>query len=847
MAVQTANRTFKPMSVYDAVRSLPGGHDNGTDPLLIPRTKASFLRNATVRGNFVRPRGAYRVMTLDYSQGDGTVQPGVEQGLFQCAGYYKPDVGNESLMLLASGRLFQLSISGQTATVYERSISGDLDVATAPIGWMWQSENFMIVNDGVSRPIFFDGLNSRRAGDGLTITTLGADFTTPAIGAASNATLSATYSGPYNVLVGLDDGTGSSGLFILNSSSIGVQVTLDNLGDTVGATRTTNTILQYLPYIVGVASPVSYTVPDDSTITVQATAIYNIPSVGDFVQIPATAATSSTGAHPSQVVGNLVGFAGPNPIIKFTNLQHGSTLTLSNASTMTNISVSGGTNYTVAQNFTVPAVNSTVAVYFKEAFTTNVGLITLFLSTDVTKMYRVTAVSTPAPGTIVSLTNHSATAAHVFAAATPTNVNHANELPPGKAGAYWLGRNWEELTDEFSFVASDIVGGNSGTDQYQKRDAPLRIYENSFLAGGGVFRVPGNTGGIRAIIPTAQLDSSLGQGPLSVVTPKTIFSCLAPVDRTTWQNLTNPILPPSVLGNGGQSQNSTVPANSDFFYRSTDGLRSQILARRDFDTWGNVPVSFEVSPTIDQDNPSLLQYASAVVFNNRLLHTANPVQSPFGVYHPKLVALNFDPLSSLQGKMPSVYDGIWDGLNVLQLVVGSFTNVERCFAFCVSQDQSKIELWEILPTDGPLSLKQDVGPNGTTSIQWGSESGSLNFFEDDPRRREDLCLKDGEIRIDSMVEDVKFEVSYKPDQYPTWVPWITWTEKFNGSSDSGFRPSLGFGEPRAKPADDTNDRPLREAVTYQVKLQITGYCRILWQRFLANTVASPPFAPAKDI
>ena len=60
------------------------------------------------------------------------------------------------------------------------------------------------------------------------------------------------------------------------------------------------------------------------------------------------------------------------------------------------------------------------------------------------------------------------------------------------------------------------------------------------------------------------------------------------------------------------NQNGTVLANGDALFRSVDGLRSLILARRDFDTWGNVPQSREVQPTLDADNSSLLNWEAPV-------------------------------------------------------------------------------------------------------------------------------------------------------------------------------------------------------------------------------------------
>jgi len=425
----------------------------------------------------------------------------------------------------------------------------------------------------------------------------------------------------------------------------------------------------------------------------------------------------------------------------------------------------------------------------------------------------------------------------------PTNTiitwqHIGTELPPGRMGAYGMGRNWVSLVDGKQFVASDLVGGSSGTQANNYRDAVLNVTENNFLAGGGYFTVPGSAGDIRAMRFAATLDKSLGQGPLQVFTPKIVFSCNAPVDRATWQDLTNPILTESLIANGALGQNSTQVANGDIMFRALDGIRSLVLGQRQFSTWGNTPQSREVQPTLDKDSIDLLIYSSSVVFDNRLLMTVRPNPSNQGVYFTGLVALNFDPISTLQSKAESVYDGLWSGLNVLQLLVGDFNLTERCFAFTLNTITHAIELYEILPSASPI-----IADNGTSRIVMELESSVL--FKDNQERHELLRLQDGEIYVDDLQGKVDFKVYWKPDQWPCFVPWLRWSECAGTAKDSGkpqFRPRMGLGEPPPDPCDETNNRPLREGYTFQVKLIITGHCRFLGALFKAVTIPQPQFA-----
>lgn len=484
-------------------------------------------------------------------------------------------------------------------------------------------------------------------------------------------------------------------------------------------------------------------------------------------------------------------------------------------------------------DFLIPAVGASVVAVFAAVASLNIGDVVSIKNQGTMQVLDITGLN-------VTLLNIAATPEgfNVVSATVISWTHITRVLPPGRMGAYGMGRNWVCLPDGKQFIASDIVGGSSGSVAENYRDAVLKVTENLYLSGGGNFTVPGSIGSIQSMAFSATLDSSLGQGPLQVFTDTHVFSCNAPVERTKWQDINNPILTESLISNGAKGQNSTVLANGDIIFRSIDGIRSLILARREFDTWGNTPISIEVDPILRADDPGLLRFGSAIVFDNRLLMTTHPVKVAFGVYHTGIIPLNFDPVSSLRGKLPSVYDaGIWTGLNVLQLIVGDFDGVERAFAI-VLNTSNEIEIWEI--------LKDGNHDETNTPIVWDFASASLKFGQDDPRQRDLLRLQDGEIYVDKLVGTVRFEAFYKPDQYPCWVSWFSWTEcQTSDASDSkpGFRPRMGLGEPSGYPCDENVNRPLRECYTMQFRLVVRGHCRFLGARFKASTIPQPEFAP----
>lgn len=494
---------------------------------------------------------------------------------------------------------------------------------------------------------------------------------------------------------------------------------------------------------------------------------------------------------------------------------------------------------TTSSSLTIPAIAAAGSVDFTDVSQLVIGEI-------VTVQDKGQLVVNDIVGNTVSFVNNTMTpTGQVLASPVAVSWQHlGNELPPGRMGTYGMGRNWMVLTDGKQFVASDIVGGSSGTPAENYRDSVKHITENSYLAGGGFFTVPGQLGSITFMRFTATLDASLGQGPLQVGTHSSIFSCNAPVDRSIWQSITNPILTESLIANGGLGQNSTINVNGDIIFRSLNGIRSLVLARREFNTWGNVPQSREIEPLLSRDSPDFLPYGSAIFFDNRLLMTATPIPNDKGVYHTALVAMNADPISSLQGKAPPVYDALrWSGLNILQLFWGEFSGIERAFAVCLNlkdEDNPFLELYEILK-----SASSEFMDNGEESIIWTFESPVIFGPQTNPRRKF-LQLWDGEIYVDQVKGTVKFQAYYKPDQLDCWSPWHKWEICSDVDAPPGkaqFRPQMGLGQPDPSACDDTNNRIMCQGFSFQVKFVITGHCRFLGARFKAKAISDPAFSP----
>lgn len=419
-------------------------------------------------------------------------------------------------------------------------------------------------------------------------------------------------------------------------------------------------------------------------------------------------------------------------------------------------------------------------------------------------------------------------------------IHGTREVPVGTAMCYGCGRLNVASPDGQQFAIGDIVGGDSGTAAYDYRDSVVKFTENQVIDGGGAFNVPINCGPITAFRPVAQLDTSTGQGPTQVLTIGAIFSLNTPTDRTTWATVTFPIETVSLVQSGGLSDRATVNVNGDIWTRSFDGIRSYIVARREFAySWVNAPMSQEMVRAISSDDPYLLNYASAAVFDNRLLMTIQPYRSwGHGICHRGLAVLDFAPLAYLADRQGPAWEGIWTGLQVLQILTGNFRGHERCFVFALNAS-SEIELWE-------LSRANPFDNDGTQDvpIAWSVESGGLTFprlqgAESVPAQ-ELVALDGGRLFVDDIEGTVAFAASYKIDQDPCWQPWHSWslcaTNAICGplldqtcttppTLQQQYRKPMFLPSPTlgADPVVDKNRAWGREA---QVRLAITGKCRI---------------------
>lgn len=850
---------------YDFLDDFSAGVNTGVAPRLLVKQQLAWGINISLRGGFVRPRPPYMGKTLAsktpgggyIGELDPVLQTLIQKGLFQGAGYYRPDFGTEIIIAVISGHVltFTETNAGGTWVVEDVSISGNLLSASVPQVWMWQAEKWMIINDGTGAlPYIFNGTTSRRStGASVILGTIASDYTSAGIiGQVITLTLNSPYTGAYNVPVIFN------GEFYMPVSAAPVSTTtstvfsavLLNVGDTPGASIPTGTAITNNNLNSGNLA-VDVVLPANQCFSTQ-----NINSPKPVGDTKIFVSSNFLPAKPGYVT--LVDTVGQTTVFYLQSygdlfypgakICAGNVAVIWAAGQPINYQTPGPsvTLGITALSFTVPAVGSTVTVQLAQNYSGPAGQNVLING----KNYTITSVPVQPPVTTTSntflLINQTDTKTNTISALAingSANLVSVPELPGGRMGAYGMGCVAMCLANGIQYVIGDVIGAASGTQAENYRDAVLKMTQNTFLQGGGAFSLPVSGEIITAMLFPPILDASLGQGPLEIGTEDSIFSnYVVGTYPGIWDTLTSPIQTESLKDNGPLGQNSTVLVNSDTFFRSGIGIGSLILARRDFNEWGNKPISNELQKILNLDNQTLLQYGSAISFDNRFLSTAAPNLLGNGIFHVALTTLNFDLLTSLRGNQPPAWEGAWTGINALQILTGKINGSKRAFAFSYNTLSGQTEFYEYLP-----EATTSYADNDTTSIQWIFET-PVCFNKDIKDLTTLIQLKNGEVYLSDIIGTVNVQVFYRPDYYPStcWVPWTTFNvcqSTDSANSQPGWRMRIGLGEPDVEPCEIANNRPLREGYFFQFRFVITGYCVFKGMRVSAVSKPQPQFAP----
>lgn len=418
-----------------------------------------------------------------------------------------------------------------------------------------------------------------------------------------------------------------------------------------------------------------------------------------------------------------------------------------------------------------------------------------------------------------------------------------NELPAAGPMVYYQGRIW--YSQARIYTGGDIVDDTaSGTIAYNFDDSILKVTENPLAIGGDGFKVPDNAGDIRALAYTANDNTTLGEGPLYVFTRKQIYALQVPVTRADWiaaNNANRPLQTVTQRKWGAVSDRCVVPVNSDLFYQTMEpGIRSLTASVRNDNAWVNTALSRNENRVLAFNNRALMRFATGIEFDNRLWQAVLPVQTPVGVAFQGVVPLDFDIISTFgtegvnpsggSGRVPPAWEGMYEGMDILQLFEGDFGGLQRAFAVVHSRLDGSIQVWEMT-----TSTTRD---NGDNRVTWYFETPAYTW-----NREFDLKeLDGGEIYVDSISGTVRMKVEYRSDMDPCYQLWHE--TEFCAQRDScedpdapfcgyprptfcqGFKFPVTLPKPRPNTCQSMNARPTNRGFQFQIKVTLLGYCRI---------------------
>lgn len=421
------------------------------------------------------------------------------------------------------------------------------------------------------------------------------------------------------------------------------------------------------------------------------------------------------------------------------------------------------------------------------------------------------------------------------------SVTVANEVPIGRAMDYYMGRLWVQLTNR-TYVGSDIVGGPSGTAPYAFTDSILSFTEcGVFGTSGGAFAIPTNAGAITSLSHTALMDTALGEGVLIVGTRTAVYATSVPVDRAAWGSTTEPLQRVIQRKYGPVSDRCMVPVNGDLFYRAPDGYRSLLMAVRDFQQWGNTPISRNENRIINAEDRGLMDTASGILFDNRLMFSCLPIDTSQGTVFTGIAPLDFDIISSFGEKSPPAWEGMLNGLQTFQLLEADYGGLQRGFSIALSAT-NEIEVWELTTAD-----RYD---NVNRRISWAVETPSYVWQNPFQLKR----LETIELWVDKMFGLVEFEVWYRPDQHPCWIYWHTFQDCAvrNPCEDPDLPSCYVMQSYREQyrsytlpvppnTCDGNNVAPYQYGYQFQFMIVVTGWARIRSILAHAIPVEKPPF------
>ena len=417
-----------------------------------------------------------------------------------------------------------------------------------------------------------------------------------------------------------------------------------------------------------------------------------------------------------------------------------------------------------------------------------------------------------------------------------TSLNILPELPTGTIMAYGQGRVIVVSPEQKEFSVGDIVYGNiEGTV-----DSVLMDTERGYLAEGGSFRMPVAMGKITGLRFVPYRGTATGFGELVALGQRGAATFNIAIPRPDWQYSSIQRVLFTEIGN--VSHQAIVAFNGDFFFRAFDGVRSYQQNQSERTSYALVPLGTEVNRIVDFDDLSIGQDLSAAFFDNRFLMGCSPSQISGATFARGLVVMDTTTVTAGAGRVAQGWDGLWTGLDFLDMEVGIFGGKSGAFVFS-GRSGFENTIWKIDSASGGDTLRSGL----VTPVACVMETRAFDFGDPTMLKK----LQGLDMWLSGIVGAVECKVSWRPDKYPCWLDWHTFEVCADVSpslvleTDAPSDPPVvqNYPQQRARvrmptPSDSHCDpisqQSLRSGYLFQIRFEWTGQMQIERMRLKAT-------------
>lgn len=394
--------------------------------------------------------------------------------------------------------------------------------------------------------------------------------------------------------------------------------------------------------------------------------------------------------------------------------------------------------------------------------------------------------------------------------------------------AYYLGG--QNQTERLNAATVQGSGGFVTFILPGKESDVLSFQEDAYLSTGGVISTPTQMGAIRHLAFPTIADTATGQGDLFAFCDNGVSSFAVSLPRKDWKK-SGIFQRVSLADIGCLGGRTVVNVNGDIYFRSHDGIRSYRNASATQAMPGQTSSSAEIQSLLSADAINLAGDASAIYFDSRYLLNIWGQRNDKGTQNvfSGVAALDFSAVqrNNKANVTYPAFDGVWTGLNFYQMIRGVFDQRERAFGFV--DTYGTLGLYEL----NPLKKLDSAAFNVNTRIKSIVETRSFEFEKPYVLKKLSRC----DIWVSNVRGEVNFKVSFRPDKYPCWIEWASFTriaqmeycpttpEQFVferlPASLPQFRPQIRLITP-PDTVDTSTNRLFRMGYEFQLRIEWTG-------------------------